>query len=410
MRHWVALAVAVNITFACRDAGREGDPSVGSGIGPGADGGSGDDADAADGDDDDDESPGGSGGSDGGRVKLDVAAADDGVDDGGTVEGPCKIDFLFVVDKSSSMTTKQENLVQSFPGFVDSIEMTEEAGGGDFHVLVTHTDTIGIYNIDPYCTWDCEGDEGTCELDGSACAFVNDHACLDTCREDIDNTCTNGMDCRDLLPECGECGCTLGAGRIADMDDMPCGVEGGDRYLSSGQPQLEETFACMAEVGISGARERQADAVLEAIAPDQIGAGGCNEGFLRPDAILVVALITDEEDGEIPGTTADWNLGSDGTPAEWRDAVVGAKGGDEEAVVMLGLLGDLDQPDPLCECPLEDFGCEGTVAEPSPILREFVTSFPRHVVASVCEPNYDPFFAQAVALIDQTCADFDPPG
>ena len=408
MRHWVALAVAANITFACRDAGREGDPSTaGSGIGPGADGGSGDGADA--GDDDDDEAAD-SGGSDGGSIKLDVAAADDGADDGGVTEGPCKIDFLFVVDKSSSMTSKQENLVQSFPGFVDEIEMTEEAGDGNFHVLVTHTDTIGVYNIDPYCSWECDTDEGTCPLDGSACAFVNDTSCLDTCREDIDNTCANGMDCRDLLPECGECGCTLGAGRIEDMNDAACGVEGGHRYLQSGQSDLEETFACVAEVGISGARERQADALLEAIAPEHVGAGGCNEGFLRPDAILVVTLITDEEDGELPGTTAEWNLGSDGTPAQWKDAVVAAKAGDEEAVVVLGLLGDLDQPDPLCECPLEDFGCEGTVAEPSPILREFVTSFPRHVVASVCEPTYGDFFAEAVQLIDQTCADFEPPG
>ena len=56
-------------------------------------------------------------------------------------------------------------------------------------------------------------------------------------------------------------------------------------------------------------------------------AGGCNEGFLRDDAILVVTFITDEED-----------TGSAGNPDSWKQTLVDAKGGNEEAIVVLGLV------------------------------------------------------------------------
>jgi hypothetical protein len=61
--------------------------------------------------------------------------------------------------------------------------------------------------------------------------------------------------------------------------------------------------------------------------------GGCNEGFLRPDAILVVTLISDEDD-----------MYSEGDPDTWKQALLTAKADDEEAIVMLGLLGDTGQP------------------------------------------------------------------
>ena len=44
-----------------------------------------------------------------------------------------------------------------------------------------------------------------------------------------------------------------------------------------------------------------------------------------------------------------------------------------------------------------------------PRLVEFIESFPRHVVGSVCEPNYAGFFEQAVDLIKDTCEVYVPP-
>ena len=118
--------------------------------------------------------------------------------------------------------------------------------------------------------------------------------------------------------------------------------------------------------------------------------GGCHEGFLRSDAILVVTFITDEEED-----------GSMGDPASWRNALVAAKGGNEEPIVVLGLLGDAGLPGTACT----DGG-----ADDAPRLREFAESFTHGSWASVCEPSYNAFFDEAVAAIDSSCSEFEPAG
>ena len=77
------------------------------------------------------------------------------------------------------------------------------------------------------------------------------------------------------------------------------------------------------------------------------------------------------------------------------------------AVVVLGLFGDGDMPDPICT----SFDSQsGNGAEPSPRLRQFTESWGDHGVAgSICAPSYDQFFEQAVAVIDTTCEEFQPP-
>lgn len=108
--------------------------------------------------------------------------------------------------------------------------------------------------------------------------------------------------------------------------------------------------------------------------------------------------VTDEED-----------LGkSAGNPASWYSALVNTKGGSESAVVVLGLMGDLDLPTSICD-PLDDGTNVG--AEASPNLRAFVDMFDDFGLdASVCADDYRPFFEEAVRVIDQACDDFIPPG
>jgi hypothetical protein len=65
--------------------------------------------------------------------------------------------------------------------------------------------------------------------------------------------------------------------------------------------------------------------------------GGCNDGFLRKDALLAVVVLNGDQDNLTPGT-----------PQDWYDAVVAAKGGNEEAIVTLVLSNDLDLPNRLC--------------------------------------------------------------
>ncbi len=268
-----------------------------------------------------------------------------------------KVDFVFVIDSSLSMEDEQGNLINSFPGFIHAIE--DELDVDDFHLMVV--------------------DAG--DPDGPGC---------------------DG---------------TLGVGQVESADGMDCGLSGDARYATQTQSDLVDAFTCMASRGIDGSlNEQTMQALVNAIGPLN-EPGECNEGFLRDDAILVVTLITDEEDdpddrsgGPLNGECApiDDDENSDGDPQAWHDAVLAAKGGNADAIVVLGLIGDCDEDG---MCPGFAFGPDGiTGAEPAPRVREFVQSFPRGSIGPVCAPDYAPFFTAAVGAIQSACEDFMPVG
>jgi hypothetical protein len=276
------------------------------------------------------------------------AGSDDfGVTPPGLPEKGCrKIDFLFVVDNSASMLREQSSLASSFPGFISVVE--ETLAVTDFHIMVVDTDG-----------WDGEAASGA----------------LDPCRD------------------------ALGAGKRTGSDERACGVLGDDRYLSADQPDLEQTFTCLAQVGTFGSsREQPMDAMLLGVGAAQNEPGGCNAGFLRQDAVLVVTFITDEDDTR-----------SSGSPAVWRQALIDAKAGNELALVVLGLIDDGDLDQPLAGGPCADLlGSLPGLGGP-PALQSFVDSLAQGSLASVCAPDYSPFFARAVNVIDTACDEFVPP-
>jgi hypothetical protein len=64
-----------------------------------------------------------------------------------------------------------------------------------------------------------------------------------------------------------------------------------------------DTFTCMASVGSNGCGfEHQLESVYAALHNAQ-----ANAGFLRPDALLVVVFLTNEDDGSAPPTTDIFN-------------------------------------------------------------------------------------------------------
>ena len=75
-----------------------------------------------------------------------------------------------------------------------------------------------------------------------------------------------------------------------------------------------------------------------------------------------------------------------------------------QRVVVLGLFGDNDQPNPVCTGLANNNG-----ADPAPKLRAFAEMFPYHVIGSVCEDDYSPFLSAAVATIDLACENFPIP-
>ena len=103
-------------------------------------------------------------------------------------------------------------------------------------------------------------------------------------------------------------------------------------------------------------------------------------------------------------------------PLGVEQALVTAKHDDMSAVVVLGLMGDIDQPDGQCvekESHILDRGVMGPVGEgagESSDLRELVEAFgDQGLAGSVCAPSYEPFFEQAVPVIEGACEGFTLP-
>lgn len=307
-----------------------------------------------------------------GGPKLDVGINGE-TTTGAPVEGCRKVDFLFVIDNSGSMSDEQQNLINSFPSFIQTIQdQLKEAQ--DYHIMVVDTDAYVF---------------GGCEL---ICPLFF-------------NTCPMALgqyECGVTKPEM--CEDVIGAGVIhpkgTEASNKDCNFTSQARYMDVSEPDLGATFACAAKVGTGSTDdpEKPMEAMVAAVAPKG-KATDCNLGFLRSDAILVVTFITDEDDN--PGD------GSLGTVDGWKASLIAAKKGDETALVVLGLFGDGDDPNGICP-PFDPDNSSG--AEPSPRLRQFVNSFgERGVAGSVCADSYKEFFQKAVAIIDTTCDGFVPP-
>jgi hypothetical protein len=285
-------------------------------------------------------------------MKLDVEGNDgsgnNNGDEGGAASGCEKVDFLFVIDSSNSMATNQGELIASFPEFVTTIQGT-----------LTDVDSyhVGVVTSDAY-----EWNAPDCDEMG---ALVTQTGGKDSGME----VCTPfAMDVR----------------YMTEADDLPA------------------TFACAALVGTGGANdEAMMDGATAAVSPALNAPGACNAGFIRDDALLVVVLITDEDD---PGTCVSGGQsceGSPGDPMDWFEAMVAAKLGHPENIVALSLT--RGAPDETCG------SAQGTETDGDRII-EFVRLFgERGLVGDICADSFGPFFDSAVGQIESACGGFIPP-
>jgi hypothetical protein len=302
----------------------------------------------------------GSSGVDGGSVAFDLG---DGAGEGSPPEMGCRrVDFLFVIDNSVSMEDNQASLVGAFPGFIAAIQAAVGADS-DFHILVTDTDAWGR----------CDTVNG----------FMGHDPGSETCNQYIQSTPFEA------------CDAVRGAGVIHPAGEYAsntlCSLEGGKRYIGPDEPDLAAAFACVATVGVAGhPSERPMESMIAALSPELEGPQGCNTGFLRDDALLVVTFVSDDPNRE-----------DESDPQQWYDAVVDAKLGDPSAVVVLGLTPAW--PD----CQQDPADLNGAH------WAEFVAAWGDHGVhGDVCgtAADYVAFFESAVATIDQACDDYQPPG
>jgi hypothetical protein len=258
-------------------------------------------------------------------------------------EGCQKVDLLFVIDNSGSMEDEQASLVASFGGFVTGIQAALDSADS-YHVGVVTTDSY----------------------------------------DDNANGCT-GL---------GALVTSTGGTASSNSNCLP--FSSGARYLDNTEPDLTSKFSCIAQVGISGSGDEiQAQAGYQAVSPALAAPGACNEGFIRDDALLVVVIITDEDDEEDCIPLFGCSGGSDDNPPDWAAKFTQYKGGIEENIVILALVGG-----PNNGCGADN--CDRLVA--------LTNWFTNGSVGDICAASYEGFFNDAIAVIDDACTNFTPPG
>ena len=267
-----------------------------------------------------------------------------------------KIDFLFVISRAGNMGPAQEKLVAAAPDFIDTIQA--QFDDFDLHIMV----------VDSEQQWwvkQCESMAcGTCDIDPNyPCGY---------------------------FPTV--CDTTLGAGTVFNAGpntlDVPCEL-GGQRYITKDTPDIKGAFECLARVGTWGNNE-MGNALVAAVSPElnasEPAPGGCNAGFLRDDALLVLTMIG-PEDGPGPGGSgvATWQ--------SWKQAVVDAKHGDLNAIVALGIISGDD-----C-LPMDD---------PAIRLCNLIPSFPNSILEHLTLEDFGNAFDQAAVLALDACSVFVP--
>ena len=270
-----------------------------------------------------------------------------------------KIDFLFVISNSPTMKGHQPQVVPSLPEFITKIQA--EFSEFDTHIMVTDTDDFWQMKDCSVCGPGCDP-AGTPKLCGAE---------LDAC----DTTIGAGV--------------TFPSG--IDSSARRCELAAG-RYITSDDPDPIAAFLCVAKVGSEGGAPRPADAMVAALSWPLLGTNGyppgCNQGFLRDDALLVVTLISDQYD-----------VDSSGPAWAWLKALKDAKHQDGEAFQLLVITSDRDVVDGICG---PYFGSVNR-------LRTFVNIVPHGKIGSICAPSYGPFFDEAVAEVIQRCESFAAP-
>jgi len=272
-----------------------------------------------------------------GGPKLDVAPVDVPAEDACDA-----VDFLFVIDNSTSMQEQQNALKAAFPDFIDTI--TNTLPTTDYHIMVVDTDA-----------------EGRCSP--KTCTH-------ETCQAEDQYACGQQF---------SACDTTRGAGVVhpagQGASNTLCVLQGNHRYITEGQPDLVPTFECIASVGLAGnSSERPLDGMVAAVSPALLAENGCNTGFLRDEAILVVTFLSD-----------DPNVEDQNSAAEAFGALVAAKNGTPESIVMLGLIPDGQSH-----------------------WSDFIDLFgERGIQGPIASEDYNQFFLDAVTIIADTCLQFE---
>ena len=263
-----------------------------------------------------------------------------------------KVDLLFMIVDRGELWDTDAALNQLMPHLAERLET--DFAEWDYHLMVVNSSG----------TWGDEVCEGACD-EGEVCEWDTPYPC-------------------DYAPDA--CDLTLGAGVMfpagSGASNVRCPIDGGKRYLASGQQDLADTLECVRRVGFGYgygdvAKHRVARATLDALDGPLNAPGACNAGFFREDAYLILFVLS---------TIPDFH--SDGTPAAWTQELKGHKGGKFDKIYFIGLFQGCDSA----------FGWK----EYEP-LNEWVSSLYHHALDDACTGELVPYVDPALDYVLDDC-------
>ena len=288
-------------TLACgeSDDGRE-DGNDDGGVGNLTDGddsaGSDDGTTGTTGDDD--------GGFDGGVEEGDGGTDDPPpFDDCNDPDAKCnQIDLLFVIDNSGTMGEEQINLAKNFPLLIEQLQGLENSLGqpvnADVNIMVTTTDlahpTCEKQNQDPEINPNPDYVPSKGSPISNACTErLDDFTGLGAMAPSFPEACTDSCE-SPIVPD-GNFIHFDGAGTNVTNDDVP------------------GALSCIGPQGINGCGyEAPLEAMMQAINPGAEWNTG-DKPFLRDEAVLAIAIVTDEADCSVNPQTGYGYFSNDET-------------------------------------------------------------------------------------------------
>jgi hypothetical protein len=238
-----------------------------------------------------------------------------------------KADILFVVDDSLSMDAHQANVTKNIDGFIDAFKKNALL---DYHIAVTQIfDSVKFghtYNGRSYTDFSPLGVLCPLHLNKDDLPKVSHNPNEPSMSHnpcDMNFTKTQKIDSEFQAPVPAKDGtivpCDPATHSQSFITRNTCnGLEAIRRTMKMGTrrgPEFEEVFSPAMAVAQNTSM---------------------NEGFLRPDATLIIVLVTDADDST-PGVTPD----------SLYNALIQAKGGDRSKVKLIGAISTIE--DTKCE-------------------------------------------------------------
>lgn len=176
------------------------------------------------------------------------------------------------------------------------------------------------------------------------------------------------------------CDNLLGALSSNNASGNSCALSGGS--YATEEDDLMSAILCLLNPGTDGfGNERLAEAMLAATSPQLNAPGACNDGFFRPEAPLLIVVVSSVEDDS-----------STGQPTDWFTELVQVNESDASRIASIGIIG-----------PITDQG--GCDAEASPRLHAFLAehNVDNQASANICDVDTMDLKDGAERMIEAVC-------